>query len=527
MHVLRQPMRLPPPPPMSEPLPDLKQQLMTNFTLPDTASLLLTGGDSRIIPDPVTGKNKYGCGSVPDPQLLAFGSSTASTISERGMAAATALRERLLLQLQQQSPETVYQRHASRLRHEIATRCGFAETSDADVVIAASGTDIHLILAQWLQVQRTIMIDSAETGSGLAAALQGRHFNQDSTCNGQTPAHDLVSTWQAELCLLPARKPDGALVDVEQTHARLHQLIAEAADAGKNVLLILTDVSKTGLIFPDIATVLALQQRWPEQVHVLVDACQFRIAPHTIRAYLAHGCMLALTGSKFIAGPTFSGALLVPSALVHRHPTQMQSLLPEGLQAYSHLADWPASLHAAQSLQSGHNFGLLLRWEAALAELHAFQHTDDAATLAFIRQFGTTVRARLAADSHFSLLPTTSLQRTALHSHTSWDEEQTIFSLVLYRPCQANDARPRRPLSRSETQQIYQQLQHPDVGSPAIALGQPVLCGERDGIPVSALRLCLSAPLLVAAQDPAQANNILHNAIAAIDNMVALINALP
>ena len=533
---------------------DADDHLMTTFTLPDTASLLIAGGDSRIIPDPVTGKSKYGCRNTPEPQVLAFGSSTASSISERGMAAATALQQRLTSDLQAIPPsdaEAVYHQHAIRLRKEIAASCGLS-APDAEVLIAASGTDIHLILAQWLQVQRTIMIDSCETGSGLAAALQGRHFNQESTCNGQAPAHDLVSTWQAELCLLPARTLNGDLADPDQTSTRLRQLTDDAANAGKNILLILTDVSKTGLIFPDIATVQALQQRWPGQVHVLVDACQFRIAPHTIRAYLAQGFMLALTGSKFMAGPTFSGALLLPQPVVRRY--QLQSL-PEGVRAYSNVADWPESLQAAQSLMSGHNFGLLLRWEAALAELRAFQQIDEAAAIRFIRQFGDTIRQRLAEDPHFSLLPTTSLRRSALHAYTGWDEEQTIFSFVLYRPDHrsaasatdtsgASDAssmqdgisqheqqqqlRQRRPLNRQETQRIYQQLQQPssEPARPGIALGQPVLCGERDGVPVSALRLCLSAPLLVAAQQPEQASIILKNVIVAIDRMVELIDAL-
>ncbi|MFZ6772051.1 hypothetical protein ACO0LB_04960 [Undibacterium sp. SXout7W] len=525
---------------------DVDDHLMTTFTLPDTASLLIAGGDSRIIPDPVTGKSKYGCRNIPEPQVLAFGSSTASTISERGMVAATALQQRLTSELQatpSSDAEAVYRQHASRLRSEIAASCGLSASDEAEVLIAASGTDIHLILAQWLQVQRTIMIDSCETGSGLAAALQGRHFNQESTCNGQAPAHDLVSTWQAELCLLPARQLNGDLADAAQTSARLRQLTDDAANAGKNVLLILTDVSKTGLIFPDISTVLALQQRWPGQVHVLVDACQFRIAPYTIRAYLAQGFMLALTGSKFMTGPTFSGALLLPQALVRRY--QLQGL-PEGVRAYSNAADWPESLPAAQSLMSGHNFGLLLRWEAALAELRAFQQIDEPAAIRFIRQFGDTIRRRLAEDAHFSLLPTTSLRRSALHTHTGWDEEQTIFSFVLYQPDRPGVAsttgtldapstpdcmyqqKLRKPLSRQDTQRIYLQLQQPssEPARPGIALGQPVLCGERDGVPVSALRLCLSAPLLVAAQQPEQASMILKNVIVAIDRMVELIEAL-
>ncbi|MHB1100056.1 MAG: hypothetical protein ACYCZR_10920, partial [Burkholderiales bacterium] len=61
---------------------------------PDTAKLLVEGGDARIAL--VSGVNEYGCGPYPDPELAEFGSSTASTISESGFAAADALRARLV-----------------------------------------------------------------------------------------------------------------------------------------------------------------------------------------------------------------------------------------------------------------------------------------------------------------------------------------------------------------------------------------------------------------------------------------------
>jgi hypothetical protein len=49
---------------------------------------LVEGGDDRLTLDPETGLNRYGCGVAPDDSLMAFGSSTASTISRAGAAAA-------------------------------------------------------------------------------------------------------------------------------------------------------------------------------------------------------------------------------------------------------------------------------------------------------------------------------------------------------------------------------------------------------------------------------------------------------
>lgn len=68
-----------------------------HFPLPSTQDLLLEGGDTRILLDLLRGTNRYGCVPYPDPGMLAFGSSTASSISEDGFAAAERLRQRLLL----------------------------------------------------------------------------------------------------------------------------------------------------------------------------------------------------------------------------------------------------------------------------------------------------------------------------------------------------------------------------------------------------------------------------------------------
>ena len=48
--------------------------------LASTQALLCEGGDQRIVRNQLTGLNAYGCAPRPDPDLIAFGSSTASTI---------------------------------------------------------------------------------------------------------------------------------------------------------------------------------------------------------------------------------------------------------------------------------------------------------------------------------------------------------------------------------------------------------------------------------------------------------------
>src|SRR5215813_11500673 len=58
--------------------------------------LLGCGGDPRLMLDPISRLNDYGCGPSPSPHILSFASSTASTISERGYERAGLAREELM-----------------------------------------------------------------------------------------------------------------------------------------------------------------------------------------------------------------------------------------------------------------------------------------------------------------------------------------------------------------------------------------------------------------------------------------------
>ena len=56
-------------------------------------------------------------------------------------------------------------------------------------------------------------------------------------------------------------------------------------------------------------------------------------------------------------------------------------------------------------------------------------------------------------------------------------------------------------------------------------LGQPVSCGKRDGVPVSALRICASARLIVEATTGGgeKAARVIGKALAALDKAALLV----
>src|SRR3954447_17678439 len=58
--------------------------------------LLQRGGDTRLQIDPATGTNQYGCRPAPDPDVLSFASSTATSISERAFRRLEEARDNLM-----------------------------------------------------------------------------------------------------------------------------------------------------------------------------------------------------------------------------------------------------------------------------------------------------------------------------------------------------------------------------------------------------------------------------------------------
>lgn len=507
--------------------------------VPPTAQLLTEGGDERIALDPIWLVNKYGCEPHPDPAIAAFGSSTASTISERGFAAADRLRLRLLEAAREEPRSVTYARELRRLRGKLLDLAGLSDLPGMDVVFAPSGTDLHLLAAQLVANAGSppplaVMVEATETGSGVPAALAGRRFTACSALGNPAPKGTAIPGGRAvEVAAVPVRAADGSERPLAAIDAEVEALVAAAAVQGRRVLLVLVDVSKTGVIVPSPAVALALRRRFPDAVDVVVDACQFRLAPATLRAYLAEGFAVAVTGSKFLSGPAFSGALLVPGSVAERLG---RLSLPPALRSVSARADWPSAWAATAGLRDVANYGLLLRWEAALAELAALRAVPEGEIRRIIAAFTRAARARLAAEPVFEPLPAPALDRSAISvSAASWDSLPTILPFLL----RAADG---TPLGRDATEQVYRLLAADAAetlglssGDPRRAVaarrcqvGQPVAVGVRGGVPVSALRLCLSARLIVeAAGDRGQGiAAVIERALAVLDKAALLVRTL-
>ena len=494
-----------------------------------TAARALTeGGDARIRLGGA-GANAYGCPPRPDPGLVALGSSTASVVSEAAFESAAALCVRLAAR-----PDG-YAAEVARLRRTLLQLSGAEAVPGTDLVLAASGTDLHLFATQLVardagQPVQAVMADAAETGSGVPAALAARHF-ASGTCQGRevlrgAPLSDRQSCDPIAVAL---READGSLRSTDAVDADFAAGVEQVLRAGRRCLLVLTDLSKTGLLAPTPACVARLRKRHGERLEVLVDACQFRLAPATLADYLAQDWMVAITGSKFVTGPAFCGALLLPPAMARRSWHRPLT----ALQLYTARSDWPDHWPAAEALDDRPNHGLLLRWQAALVELQCFRAVPEALADRFLQHWADAVAERLRSDATFALVPVRSLEgvRGGRWSGGRWDRQQTIFPFTVHRRTAAGG---RVPLTPEQTSALHRALAQADTSQPDDALtsvrfqlGQPVACGVRDGQPLSALRLCASARTVVQAARSVQGRaQAVAQAMAALDKAAWLVRRM-
>ncbi|GAB0115333.1 hypothetical protein AcidC75_28570 [Acidisoma sp. C75] len=400
--------------------------------------LMEQGGDARLGIDPFTGLNGYGCSHRPRPWAVTFASSTASSCSERGYLGAEAARRDLV------AASLAGSVHAAIGAQAEAVRAGLARAFDlpegTGILLAPSGTDAELFALALVEATEdrpvtNILLAPEETGSGVPLAARGRHFAADTARGVPVEKGEVVAGYRGDTTLanIAVRGADGAVRPEQAIDADCLQAVAEAVAAGRRPVLHLLDVSKTGLRAPSTTCAMTLATQHGARMDVLVDACQARLHPGTIQDYLARGWMVAITGSKFFTGPPFAGALLVPEEKMRR----LRGVpLAEGLALYCGPADWPAdapqprrpAAEAEAELLPG-NVGLLMRWQAAIAEMRAFAAVPAERRRHILHRFVRHVEASIAT--------TPGLVSVSPHGLTedagAWDLTTTIRCFALRR----------------------------------------------------------------------------------------------
>ena len=449
------------------------QTLNDASAVPASVALILAaGGDRRIWPDPVTGRNRYGTRTTPASGEIVFSSTTASNVSVDGFAAADRALGRLIGT--EIEPAIAYEQWFSDIRQGVISQLG---RSDAEVILAASGTDVEIValcLMSGLSARpiTNIYVAPDETGNGVPLAAAGRHFS-DLTSQGFSVEPgapiDGLSPDRIEVRTINIRSETGEQRRQEDIDADLVAMVERELARDRDVLVHVLDTSKTGLAGVTRQAARDVVASAPRRVRVIIDACQLRCPISQLRQDLADGFLVAVTGSKFAAGPPFAGALLISACLAEEIATC--TAIPVGLAEYTAAQDWPANLRERTGFvfKSEMNIGLSLRWVAALANLAPYALVSEPQRALINHQFAKLVRAR-AGD----------VKGIAVHSD---DDGGHIASRVIIPLTVLNSNGTFATLG--EAQSIQSALRSP-VDGPICHIGQAVRVGPRTVLRVGA-----------------------------------------
>ncbi len=344
--------------------------------------LLCEGGDERIDLGRASRRNAYGCVPYPQMDTIAFSSSTASTISKRGFEHARRAQERMIEAASTSGLDEAFDEAMEGLRQTLGCYLDLQNTG-AEILLAPSGTDAQLATCFLSQVifedapTSCVVVGSDQTGSGTGFAAAGRHFNARTARGRAVLKGSRVKDHGLNLRVIsvPFGTEDGRFRTPQEMDDAVLATVEAEVRGGRRVVLQTMDASKFGWRAPSAACVSSIEATWPHLVQVVVDACQMRSSPSRIRRYLAREQIVIVTGSKFFTGPPFSGAILLPQKPAHL--IRAHRRLPTPLMDYLTRLDFPQSWsELRRDFETDPNFGLWLRWVAALEEMRNYYSLD-------------------------------------------------------------------------------------------------------------------------------------------------------
>ncbi|MDW5289637.1 hypothetical protein [Formosa sp. PL04] len=351
--------------------------IVKNLAKP-TEYLLMSGGDLRLNIDEIDLLNKYGCRPFPRPDAFTFASSTATSVSNFAFDKAGKVRSILIKDSLRNGFKDTTMAYSESLKNNLKNI--FELNEECQIIFSPSGTDSSLQVAAITQIITDkdithILMASDETGSGVASALQGCHFENSTALNFPITKGDKMEDFRdVELIKIPFRDENGKLKSSDQLDEEALAAILETHKSGRQIVLHVMDHSKLGYQSPSLKMMENLNALKDLSLQVIVDAAQLRLDPLDIQNYLKNGYIVSITGSKYFTGPPYSGALILPES-VSKLIKSVKTSLPQSLNKYYNHSDWPASWFCSKDLSDGFNYGSYMRWNAAIVEMDRYYKT--------------------------------------------------------------------------------------------------------------------------------------------------------
>ncbi|NDU89402.1 MAG: hypothetical protein G3I08_05895 [Ferrovum sp.] len=402
------------------------------------ACLLAEDADPRLHLDPLTGVNAYGVSPFPQDEVGEWGSATASALSQMSFRILRQWWPTVAENPDRRWIQDVLAGDLLQVMGLDATHYGANLYSSGSGALGEGGRQ----LLGRMKTPVLVLCQGSETGSRVPEVLR-----------------NALGCTVAEVISLPVRTESGELIPSALRDELCWGRVAHCLKSGREVLLVLTDGTKTGQVVPGVEGTREMVSRYPEQLRVLVDACQLRVAWSRVKDYLDRGWPVTITGSKFVGGPPFSGALLYSRAFYKDFGKSEQIL----------------------------GVGALLRWVAALAEMKRWSVVPKERLGSYLARFQAALEQQVGRWPAVTLESVPGLERGG--DPGLWDVHPTIFPFELRGPAG-------EPLERGALEALYRRL--PQAGSDVRGRwGQPVRLGDGQRHERWALRLCLGARLLI------------------------------
>jgi hypothetical protein len=421
--------------------------------------LIVSGGDDRL--DLLaSGLNRYHVRPTEFEGVFNRASCTCSPFSPDGYQAATELYSRL--------DDGVFETVLAEHRRTIAELINYEGEDRFHVFYAPSGSDLcyyPLLFARLIHGQRKIfnvITCPEELGSGSNLASSGRYYFTHNQMGQPVTAEGLIGKeGEIESASFPARSADGKIIDHWQ--AILTTIQAKYRSHAVNANLVIG--SKSG-----IENNVTIVSQAPEDVLWTVDLCQFRASRRLINGLIGMNCLVMLTGSKFYQSPPFCAVLLAPKSITQRFRVPGPELVAPFASVFSRY-DIPETFgELRRHLPGFRNYGLLLRWQAALREMQTMSKLDGHEVNTAIQQWNEFVIAGIGASRQFQLMPDQHITNKTIVSFRVKKNEGGFFSHV-------------------ELSQLYNSLCQRDdlaIGDCRRALvGQPVKYGDKSFIRIA------------------------------------------
>jgi hypothetical protein len=407
--------------------------------------------------------------------MIIRSSATACPPDISGFERADTLRKELLNAALKGDLSAMFSTCMEQVRNRIAALLHLDRIDPFPAIITTpSGIEAELVLVQlaverWRELAQkekpnqdvqpaveNVFISADEIGSDKQAAGAMQPFSAQAPDGSDVTSAFVDGVSRAASGVVTFSKPDWVYQirsDCQGFATQLeHRLNEIVYTQGRVAIVHIWAASAVGLSFPAPEFLVRIKKKYRERLIAVVDATQMRCDERMLAAFLESGCCVILSGSNFIGGPPFSGALILPFAEAQTLQDAVNKL---GHYISAEDVD-PRLADFRKSLPDWKNFGLLLRWHAALAIMERYYSLEPKQRQDLVARWRLGVLERIVRIPYLRVYQAEDSLRSFGRCH-HWVEHDTIVPVSVC-PAESTMGEPEASLDQSGLMQVYQWL---------------------------------------------------------------------